>query len=142
LHRSDPPSPQPQNDRLALRVRDEEDILSRRLWVEVDARPPGEADPLHERAVLVTDQEDERAARLRIIEPYIDLAGGRVEPHLHPDGRHRVEDEVPREVLERDGHALPRPPERKSLAATQARESARLNRTARSAARWQRSARR
>ena len=74
-----------QDDRLFLRVRHEQNVLARRLRVEIDPCLAREPDALDERAVLVPDQENERPTRFRVVELHIDLAGWSDEEHLDAD---------------------------------------------------------
>lgn len=77
------------------------------MRVEIDARLAGETDALDERSVLVPDQQDKGAPRPGVLELDVDLAGGRREPHLKPDGGERVYDEELRKVRESNGHSPP-----------------------------------
>ena len=78
-------------------------------------------------ARLVSDQQNERATRVGVFKLYIDLARGRDETHLDPNGRERLEDEEPRKVGKRDGHTFPTTPRRKALPERWNHESVRLN---------------
>jgi hypothetical protein len=104
------------DERVPLRVGEKQDVLARRLRVEVDPGAAGKTHPLDEGTLRVPDHEDEGAPGPGIVERNIDLARGLVEVHVNPDGRGGGEHQVLRKVLQRDRHDPRTPAPHKRLA--------------------------
>jgi hypothetical protein len=92
---------------LPVRVGQKEEVLAGSLRVKVDPGPSGQSDTLDIRAVLVADQQDERASRPRILELHVDLARGRLQEHLETDRGYPFEHQVLGQVAERRRHDTP-----------------------------------
>lgn len=108
------PGPDAEDERLAVRIGEQENVVTGRLRVEVDPGPAREPYPLNVGSVLVPDEEDERSTRRGVFELYVDLARGRGEMDLEPDRGDRFEDEEPRKVGERGRHGGPRAQSKKT----------------------------
>ncbi len=129
-------APQSQDQWFPLRIREEEFVGARRLRVEIDPRAPRESHSLNVRSADLSDQEDERATGAWVVELDINLARRRLEPHLDPYRRDRVEDEILRQVGKCGDHAGATPSGIKSCGFDRS-VPARLNRSPNISAPWQ-----